>query len=705
MLLAHSVNLMASGGVGVDAVRVSAEEGTALIEIIFNCPNRFLDYYPQEATDTLQIRFMATGQCSALRLRTDRQLVDLPDDHGDAALVSMDYESQQEGDAVLTVKFSRAINAAVSQPADQRQLRISVETGELDDTDVTAALLEPLGGKADGNREDPGVGAALGDMPMSEPQLASLMGEGESAFQEQNYDRAIQVYTRVLRAPENAHTPRALELLGLSRERNGQISQSVAEYRRYLEYYPDNEGSERVNQRLAGLTTAHKTPMPGRVNGEVAAPPSEWDVYGGIAQYYRNDTFNLEGQGSINAQSSILTNADLLFQRTGARVDFSGRATLGNFWDLLGEDEGPGSETRIYQGYVDVNDRVTGLGGRLGRQTLRYNGVLGRFDGLHLSWEFKPGMQFNVIGGYPVDTTGDGVQTDRYFYGVAMDFEEVADLVDLSVFYNRQIIDGMENREAVGTELRYFDDTKSLVALVDYDIGFKKLNNFVLLGNWNVWDGLTLSASADQRTTPYLTTENALIGQPVATIEELLLLYSGDEIRQMAERLSGKVTSYHLGASQSLSDRFQLNADATMSEFNASEISDSMPGYLDQATQYYFNLNLVGYRLFMDGDTSIFGLRYVDSGSTSTSTLYLDSRFPLSRKFQINPRFGLSYRDSKTYTTDSWIAVPSLRLLYRINRRYRLEFEGGGQWINQDSASNVADRTSWFVYFGYRADF
>jgi hypothetical protein len=50
MLLASSFNLMASGGVGVAAVRVSAEESMALIEVIFTCPNRLLDYYPQEET-------------------------------------------------------------------------------------------------------------------------------------------------------------------------------------------------------------------------------------------------------------------------------------------------------------------------------------------------------------------------------------------------------------------------------------------------------------------------------------------------------------------------------------------------------------------------------------------------------------------------------------------------------------------------------
>lgn len=704
MLLTNSNEAVAGGGAGVDIVEVSTKGGAAQIEVTLSCRGRLLDYYPQGETDTLEIRLAGAEQCTSQRSRSGRQLVELPGNRDAAALVSMDYESQQGGDDILRIRFSHAVSTDIQQPADQRLLRITVDTNDLDVTYfLTAPPPRPAPANTNHQGQTAGPGVATGDKPMTELQLASLMGEAEAAIMEENYDRAIQVYTRVLRAQETDYTPEALERLGLARERNSQISQAVTEYRRYLEFYPDHEGADRVRQRLAGLVTANQTPHPGRVVGTKNEPPSHWDVYGGIAQYYRNDTFKLDGQAAINAQSSILTNADLLFHRAGTRFDFSGRVTLGNFWDLL--DQGPGSQTRVYQGYLELDDHVAGISGRLGRQTLRNNGVLGRFDGLHLAWEFKPGMQFNLVGGYPVDTTKDGVETDRYFYGAAIDFEEVADLVDLSIFYNRQIIDGLENREAVGAELRYFDNTKSLIALVDYDIGFKKLNNFVLQGNWHVTNGLTLSASADQRTSPFLTARNALIGQSVETIEELLLFYSGDEIREMAENRSGKVTSFHLGASQSLSDRFQLNADATMSEFTGSEAMLSLTGDRDQATQYYFNVNLVGSRLFMEGDTSIFGLRYIDGGSAATSTLYLDSRFPLSRKFQINPRFAMSYRDSNTFGTDAWIALPSLRLLFRISRLYRLDFEAGGQWVNQDSVGYLGDRSSWFIYFGYRADF
>ena len=708
-LVAASGNLMAAGGMDIDDVTVSSMEGAALVNIKFSCPNRLLEFYPQGQTDLLQINLMRMEQCSSLQLRSDRQEVNLPGNSALAALAAVRYESRPGDDSILRIRFDKSVRAVVSQSGDQRLLSITVQTNDLATSsslayslpDVSNVIVDGIDPKKAGS----GSGVSLGDRPMSEEQIISLMEEGEAAILLKNYSRAIQIYSRVLRVPENDFTPQALELLGLSRERNGQIAHAVAEYRRYLEHYPGGEGAGRVSQRLAGLVTAHKKPRPGTAGGAVTASSIPWDVYGGISQYYRRDTFKLSGRESINAQSSILSDIDLVLRRRGARFNFSGRATLGNLWDLLGEDKGPGNQTRLYQGYVEVADQVTGLSGRAGRQTLRTSGVLGRFDGMHVAWEFKPGMRFNLMGGYPVDTTSNGIKTNRHFYGAAVDFEQIAGLVDISFFYNLQKMEGLQNREAVGTELRYFDNSKSLIALIDYDIGFKKLNNLVIMGNWNVTGGLTVSASIDQRTSPFLTARNALIGQPVGTIEELSLIYSEDEIMQLARDRSGKIRSYRMGVSQSLFDRFQLTADVTMTDFTGTTASEGVLGIPDQNTQYYYSINLVGSRLFMDGDTSIFGFRRIDGETTATSTLLMDSRFPLSRQFQINPRLRVSYRDSKVGRADSWITFPSLRLLYRIGRRYRLDFELGSQWINLKSVDDNADRSSWFLYFGYRADF
>jgi len=691
----YSAGSLAISGSMVEKVTVGGVGGLAQMDILFSCPHRFVDYDPQVETDFLQISLQPVGQCGFVESSENREEVDTPDDSEIAALSSIEYESQSGNDAILYLRFDHPVRAMVSQGGDQRRVSITIETYSM----------TPSSTYQYAQSSTPGTGVALGDRPVSEVRLISLMGEGEAAFLQENYGRSIQVYTRVLRAEENPRTPEALELLGLSRERKGQIAHAVAEYQRYLDHYSDQEGANRVSQRLAGLVTAHKTPKSSRSGNTVAKNSSPWDIHGGISQYYRRDTFTLDGQESINAQSSILTNADLVLRRRGERFDISGRATLGHIWDLLGEDRGRGNQTRLYQGYLDVADQVTGLSGRFGRQTLRTSGVLGRFDGVHLGWEFSPGKRFNLMGGYPVITTADGIETGRNFLGAAIDFEQVADLFDISFFYNRQELDGLENREAVGTEFRYFDRSKSLIALIDYDIGFNTLNSLVVQGNWNFKSSFSLSASVDHRTSPFLTTRNALIGQPATTIEEMLLFRSADEIRQLAKDRTGSVSSFRLGASQTLSERFQLTADFTMTEFDGTTASEGIAEIPDQDTQYYFSLNLIGSSIFMGGDSSIIGLRHIDSGTATTTTFSLDSRFPVSRKFRINPRLRVSYRDYKLAESTSVILFPSLRLLYRIGRRYRLDFEAGGQWIDRDSIDDTGDRTSWFLYFGYRADF
>ncbi len=705
LVTASSTNAMAARSSAVDSVRLTEVGDSARIEIVLSCPNRFLDYYPQVETEVLKINLLRMEQCLSLNLPSGRQEVDISGHSTIVELASVEYEARPGDDAVLHIRFDQSVGAVVSQSDDLRRITVIVETGHRLTSTLPVATSSPTTKGINQNISEPGTGAALGDQPLSEARLVALMGEAEAAVLQEDYNRSIQVYTRVLRAAENIHTPQALELLGLSRERNGQKAHAVAEYQRYLEYYPENEGADRVNQRLAGLVTAHKIPKPGEKSRAVTKSPSDWDAYGGISQHYRHDTFKLNGQESINAQSSILTNADLMLRHRGTRIDLSSRVSLGNMLDLLGSDKGPGSQSRLYQGYVEISDQPTNLSARLGRQTMRNNGVLGRFDGLHLDWEFMPGKRFNLMAGYPVDTTADGIQTSRHFFGAAIDFEQIADIVDVSFYYNTQEIDGLKNREAIGTEVRYFDSSKSLVALIDYDIGFNTLNNLIVTGNWNIGGGLTLSASIDHRSSPFLTTRSALIGQPVGSIEELLQIYTSDVIRQLAKDRTGSVDSLRLGVSKKLSERFQLNADMTMTGFDGTIASEGVLATPDQDTQYYFSLNLVGSKLFMDGDTSILGLRHITGMTSSTSTLSLDSRFPLSRKFRINPRFRVSRRNSKMDDSDSWTVSPSLRLLYRIGRRYRLDFEIGSQWVNRNSPNGIGDRTSWFLYVGYRADF
>lgn len=63
---------------------------------------------------------------------------------------------------------------------------------------------------------------------------------------------------------------------------------------------------------------------------------------------------------------------------------------------------------------------------------------------------------------------------------------------------------------------------------------------------------------------------------------------------------------------------------------------------------------------------------------------------------------------------DEWIASPSLRVIYRWRRRYRLELEAGGLWSTEDVAlptnpgllmDDTEETSSYFLNLGYMVDF
>jgi len=116
-------------------------------------------------------------------------------------------------------------------------------------------------------------------------------------------------------------------------------------------------------------------------------------------------------------------------------------------------------------------------------------------------------------------------------------------------------------------------------------------------------------------------------------------------------------------------------------------------------------LTLIGSGLLIEGDTSVFGLGYIDSSTATTMTFTVDTRYPVSRSFRFNPRMRVSLREITRTQSDQWIAAPSVRLLYRIARRYQFELEVGGEWSSQKTAGDSFDYNTYFIYAGYRTDF
>jgi hypothetical protein len=539
--------------------------------------------------------------------------------------------------------------------------------------------------------------------PLSPERIVELSAEARAAIVAGDFDTAIRDYSRLLEQP-GEHAPEARENLGLAREKNGQIAHAAAEYRRFLADYPQHEAAARVQQRLNGLMTAGSAPRE-RLRGEQA--DSSWDFRTGISQYYRRDVNRFDqDQAEITTLSAIFTDVDFSVGQSGTAVDWRGRVTVSHLYDLIGEDGGgPGDRQYISYAFADVAGAQDDWSVRVGRQTLHNWGVLGRFDGAHATYGWSPERRVHVMTGYPVESTRDSIETYRQFIGAAVDFDRLIGEWTVSPFVIEQTIDGISDRQAVGVDMRFFDERRSFTSMLDYDIEYGQLNTALLFGTWRLDNRLTLTAMYDQRASPVLTTRNALIGQPVTTIDELLLVWTEDEIRQIARERTADGRTMTFGVAAPLAQRWQVNADVTMTEIEASVASAGVAAMPGTGVQTYYSTTFVGSALFGASDVSIFNVRIGRADDFTSSQLTWDLRFPVGRKLRLNPRLRLATWESPFTNRSRESIAPSLRLLLNTSRHYRLELEVGNDTLTRTDNGGEQEATGQFIYVGYRADF
>jgi hypothetical protein len=229
----------------------------------------------------------------------------------------------------------------------------------------------------------------------------------------------------------------------------------------------------------------------------------------------------------------------------------------------------------------------------------------------------------------------------------------------------------------------------------------------LVLGTWRFENRLTLTALVDERKSPMLTTRNALIGQPVTTIDELLLVLDENAIRQLALDRTASSSTLTLGVSKPLSERFQVNADVTSTEIGGTIESFGVPAVPGTGRQLYYSASFIGAGLFGGGDVSIFNLRHGVAPDFATSQITWDARFPVGRRVRLNPRLRFALWESTDGRRRQSVG-PSFRLLWNTPKRYRIEAEIGSDEFLRTDVTNAAARqkaTGNYVNVGYRADF
>ncbi len=547
--------------------------------------------------------------------------------------------------------------------------------------------------------------------PVPDDRIEALMEEARQAVARNDHARAIQLYTKVLEYPTHAYSQDALEFLGVAREKNGQNAHATKLYEEYLKLYPQGEGHDRVHQRLVGLTTLTDEIQPRLAGNEPRSTPSPWDVYGGLSLYYRRDEDTSDGVVHPVTQSSLSNDLDITARRRTDGSDVQARFTGSYLHDFL--DNGGGDLSSVSSLYVEALDKRYGLSMKLGRQSHNRDGALGSLDGLVLGYKAADWLTLNTIAGFPVQSTRAQVKTDRYLYGVSADIGPLTDAWDFNVFLIEQIADGMLDRRAVGGEARYFEPDRSMLTFVDYDVSYASLNTFIFLGTWRLENKTTINASVDYRNSPILTTTNALQGQPVDTLSDLNDLFSENQIRQLAQDRTAENTGVTLGASHPFSDKLQLDGDVTVSKLSDTQNSGDLNGDgIDDGLatpgtgfEFFYNAQIIGSSLITSADISILGLRYSDAQSADTTTLSVNTRYPITNDWRVNPRARVDYRINASDNSKQWIFAPEFRTDYRWRKAHHFEFDLGGEWSDRELSSGSEKTSSYFFSLGYRLDF
>ena len=567
----------------------------------------------------------------------------------------------------------------------------------------------------------PAVELMGSDPPLPPEQLSKTLADARTAMSAHNYPEAIALLTKLQRQPEFPDRARAQELLGLARERSGQLAHAKAEYEEYLRRYPHGEAAARVEYRLKILRAAEAKARTGREIGGTENEP--WQISGGFAQMFRYDgtrvtngpsptLSNLPPAADTTQDSAIFTDVDLLVRGRGERFDSLMRFSGGYDKTFAPGGTNLGDATRVSLASIDLLDKPLGLLGRVGRQVNNTGAILGTFDGVFLSWQFRPSWAIDAAAGYPTDLLTAAPQTQRRFESLSLLYAPRNAHWDGSIFAIKQEYDGLKDRQAVGFEGRYLASRASLVALVDYDTFFHSLNTASLLATVQLPARWSVSVDAERRNSPVLTTGNAIIGQPVPTLSGLLGTLTLDEIYQAARDRTPITSTYNFTATKPLGQHFQFTGVVSATQTGATPASFGVPAQPATGTLLNYQAQLYGSSLWINGDFNVLTLTHGETEIGRIDSVSLTSRLPVGGAWRLAPRFTVQRLTEQSDNSTQTSYIPSALLDWQRGNKL-LQLEVGGELGSRDAFLQLANgqfvqtqkTTRYYASLSYRLTF
>jgi hypothetical protein len=246
---------------------------------------------------------------------------------------------------------------------------------------------------------------------------------------------------------------------------------------------------------------------------------------------------------------------------------------------------------------------------------------------------------------------------------------------------------------------------------VDYDIRLQRLNAAIFSASWTLPDKSTIYGGADYRRTPYLSTWNALLNQPFATLYDMLKAQSetSQQLQQLVIDQTPIYKSAMLGFSHPLSDKLQIGADVTIvnltQPISQTGMNSSLLATLPAGNEYYYSAQLIGNNIIKDGDMYIGSLRYSQQPTLNDYVLDFNTKYPLTNDWLLGPRLRLGYSVGKGTDLKQYTVLPSFLIDYYWTKDLNLEVEVGAQWTSSVQSGIKTRDTELLATIGLRYSF
>jgi hypothetical protein len=719
----------------LDKVEIVQTRTEADIHIDFLTQIRYVRHSPTKAATRIQI-FLEFPQLPVTP--TNREFLSSPPTDLVPSF-TINYPDQVNNS--IAVKFSKPVKFRISPDSSGRGIIIHIPLDKSLITQKSAVKAPPT---KPALVLPPAVQAGAVEVPGMPPGMTldeysgKMIADSRAAMGAGDYAKAIELLNSALDLPLNNQTQVAQELIGVAREKNGEIVKAKAEYELYLKLYPDGEGVERVRQRSAALGDVSK------IKDQVAAkgkkPIKEIDeitTYGNWNQYYyEGHTFtdNPVGQPNTHTQDQASLVSSLDITARWRKNQYDSKIVFRNIQTMDFRNRPPHNDrNRLNSAYAEVENKELDYLVRVGRQNGNSGGVLGRFDGAWLRYGFTPKYRINLVAGVLNEIN---VDYKRPFYGINLDIGPLAEKWSGNVFFINQDVNDVTDRRAVGGEVRYFDKGLSVYSLIDYDILFNQLNIAMVQGNWQTEGGTNFNMLLDHRKSPILQLISSLghssfmnaTVRPTNVGQAIQMGSSESVLRDFALSQALDTDLFLLGVTRQVTPRWQLGADLQMSR------SSGTPGATDTAIAeaqrialrdtgialtalqleefkaktgngdtWQYHIQAVGTDTIFKNDTSVFNATYSTSSTTKMQSLIYSNISVPSEKWLIDGSFRLQRIDAPGLYIQHVIS-PTLRVGYHLFEKVNLETEFGVELVNDNAPAGRTRTIRDFCFIGYRID-